>query len=432
MTVTQEQIDTAGLRVDADLRSTHALLVLATFLACEPMIRALLWWSLPTDWLRGLLHADTIWLQVGLLAVVGTCVMPPIRQLIHGYPWLVPLFLLWSLAAVASSVAAVRPEIAASSIWWTIPLAFALALLATLRRHPEQAVRLLMAWSVGFIGNALVLVAFISTTSPPPMFDWVWGMPGILNVRHLGFEAMAVALIGSLLRPTSSKSRAASWLLRFAAIAGWTVVFWSGGRGSFLAAVAALATIFMLCPTEDRRRRILEVAGLMLAGFGLAMLHVPPDPYFGAFRTLGLDTLLSGAGIKFSNGRFDIWRESLQFIMASPLLGIGENQMPFRLASAIGLYTQPHNILLQALLAWGIPGGVAFLTAIGFALRRAIGRVRAGAAIDSPAAAGLAIALALAANALLDGTLYHPRPVTHFLLGLCVALAAPRTAVRTP
>ena len=434
MTIAQAQFGPMNVGGAAEARrSFNALILAAAVLACEPLLRALLWWQLPGPGLHSFFHADSAWLQVGVLAPLGLCLVPQVRELVARHRWLLALFLLWTVAAVLSSAAALMPAIAFNrNVRWLMHLAFALNLLLALQQRPDRAPTLLLAWCVGFLGYAAVIVAFIMAAQGAPAFDWVIGLPGAFNVRHIGFEAMAAALIGTLLRPSALRSKASIWLLRATAVAGWAVIFWSGGRGSFLASIGALAVVWWLCPIERRWQRLVEMLCLIAAGFAVATLHVPPSESFGAWRTLGFAPEAAGEDTDVSSGRVLMWMEAARTVAANPLLGIGDGQVKYRLVTAYGHYAQPHNLLLQTFLAWGIPAGVAFLSAIGFALLRAVGRVRADAAITSPAAAGLAIAFALAANALIDGTLYHPRPVTLFLLGLCVALAGPRGIVRTP
>lgn len=405
-------------------RLAAAFGAIGLFLALEPLVRGLLWWQAPESFSRGYLHSDTNWLILAVIGLLGVSTFAEARALALRRMWLVRLALLWAVMAAFSSAFALEPGLAADrSLWWVLGLLFALALLVALRRQPEGAMPILLGWCLGFCAYASVLLAFILIDPIREHTDWVGGLPGVANVRHLGFEAMTAALIGSLFRP-AGVGRLTIWGLRIAAIVGWAVLFWSGGRGSFLAACATLGVILLLS-SSGSRQRLIEWALLMVAGFLIATLHTPAGGSFGAWRTIGLTTAEVAAreidANQVTSGRWAIWRESAQLIIENPLLGIGEAHTPLRVESARA-YAQPHNIFLQAGLAWGLLGGAAFLCAIGYGVWQAAKRVR-GASTSVPAVVGFGVLFALTANSLLDGTLFHPRPVAWFLIGMCLALA---------
>jgi O-antigen ligase len=360
-----------------------------------------------------------------MLAIAGPTIARDMATVATGRRWLVALGCLWAASAMVSSWLVAGP--AASSSRWAIYLAFGLVLLVLLRRRPEAAERLLPALAAGYVSYASVLVAFVATADLPSNYEWVHGLPGAGNVRHLGFEAVAAALVGSLYRPVLP-SRGVTWLLRITAVAGWTFVFWSGGRGSLLSVLAAVAIAAAFSPT-GRRRRLAEAAALGVAGLALSLLHQPPGASFGIWRTIGVETIATAeAGIDVTSGRTDMWREAVRAIAANPFFGIGEGQMKHQFVTAHRHFQQPHNLFLQAPLAWGIPGGLAFLVGIWFPIVRAAARVRGRAALGSTAMTGFAVATAMTANAMLDASLFHPRPVTIFLIGLCLALVGPLTS----
>lgn len=405
--------------------SAAALFAIALFLSAEPALRALATWAWPMPGLRDAFHADAVW--VAIIALMAASVADTdTRERLARHRWLLVPGLLWVVAAVATSAAASLPAVAAArSLRWAIFLAAGLALLTALGREMRVVGQLLKGWCLGFIGYTLVIVMFVALDPVRDGFNWVWGFPGALNIRHLGFEAMTAALIGSLYRPEGLRAPSL-WVLRTAGIFGWGVLFWSGGRGSLLALALAAALLF-LAAKQPVQRRFGEIAGLAAIGFALASLHTPPDASFGVWRTAGVTEATIGTSDPTS-GRTAIWREAIGLIADHPLLGIGEAQTKARLASAAGLFAQPHNLVLQAGLAWGVIGGAGFLVGVGYAFWRTFRRVWRSADIGSAAACGFVVATALLANSMIDGTLYHPRTVFLFILALCIALAGPLTS----
>lgn len=405
-------------------RAGIALAFVAMFLALEPPFRTLLWWLLSDMSVKASLHSDVSWLAVGLLACTGIPLYRDVRERVLSRGWLLLLGLVWVVAATLSSTM-IENRNPGSSTRWPVYLVFGLYLLSALQRAPELAGRLLVASTAGFTGLAIVLAAFIGFSTLPVTFDWVAELPGAFNVRSLGYEAIVAALVGSLYRPAAARPYVLV-LLRTGGVIGWAFIFWSGGRGALISALAAVLAVHLLSTTEQRWKRLAETACLVMAGAALSLLHIPANESFGFWRTIGL-TSASAPSLNqdISTGRTAIWKEAASAILTHPLLGIGEAQMKYQLASAVGRYPQPHNLLLQAPLAWGIPGGLAFLAAVALPIIRGAKRLRHHATLGSPAVAGFSIALAMAANSLLDGTLFHPRPVTMFLIGACLALAAP-------
>jgi O-antigen ligase len=406
----------------SDAFARLALGLVALWLALEPPLRALVWWNAP-EAVRARFHADIQWLVIGVILLAFAQGRSELRRQVEARSWLVPLAGLWAAGALLPLFAGHGSII---SIRWATYLAFGLALLGALRARPEAAGPLLTGAAAGFLGLAAVVAAFAASAPLAPI-DWIGGLPGAPNVRNLGYEAVVIAVVGSLYRPVGAAPQL-TVLLRVAAVAAWWLIFWSGGRGALMSSTAALAVAFMAVGTGDRRRQAMEAVALMVAGAALSLLNTPPNASFGLWRAVGLETWADAGGasatVDVSSGRLAIWTESAQAIAAHPWFGIGEGAMKKQFASAFGLYAQPHNVVLQAPLAWGLPAGAAFLVAVSAPLVAAARRLAGRAAVKSPAAAGAAAALVLAGHALVDGTLHHPRPTVLFLVMAAVALTA--------
>ena len=81
-------------------------------------------------------------------------------------------------------------------------------------------------------------------------------------------------------------------------------------------------------------------------------------------------------------------------------------------------FGQPHNVVLQILLAWGVIGGLACLA---LALWVAPRFIRARSAEAAPFQCA---ALSLAAYSMYDGTLYYAHSTALFMLCCAAAVAA--------
>lgn len=410
-----------GVGIDGLSRTRVALGLVTLWLAVEPALRALIWWDADKPTHR-LLHADVHWLVIGLTLLVLDQARAELRRQLAARRWLLPVGLLWAAGALLPVFVGDASPV---SLRWPVYLAFGLALLGALRQRPEDGPPLLVAGAGGFLGLAIVVAAFATVTPLDATIDWVAEMPGAPNVRNLAYEGAAVAVAASLYRPAGAAS---PWtaLLRVAAVAAWAFIFWSGARGALLASLAALVIGIAAARPGGRRRHAAEALLLMAAGAGLSLLHTPPNASFGFWRTLGMSASVAvGSTSDVSSGRLAIWAESVQAIVAHPWIGIGEGAMKRQFVSAFGTYPQPHNVVLQAPLAWGLPAGGAFLAAIALPLVRTGRRLACAGSVGSPALAAGTAALALAGYALIDGTLYHPRPTILFLIFAAIAVTAP-------
>lgn len=396
-----------------------ALWGLVAFLTTGPLAITLLLWTFSSEAPRAMIQFNTasvlVLFVIGLAGIMG---LRTGRSIARAHPWLLILGLLWLVIAGLAASRSQEPLLSASrTVWWILELTFGLSVLAALRAYPRFAPRIIVAWALGFLSLAAVILYYVIAGPRHAEPAWQLNIPGAINIRFIGFDAMCAAVIGSLYRPEAAPRTVL--ILRLAAVAGWAVLFWSGGRGSLIGAVLAIAAVAIVC-RPPRGKALLEIAALVLIGLLIAALHTPPSAVMGVWRTLGLETAAARSLDEIGSGRWLIWRDTSEVILAHPLLGIGEGQAHH--VKSIGDHIQPHNVVLQAGLAWGLIGGSAFLIAVAYGLFRAIQVVRRSS-FASAAAAGLAVSLALAFSAMFDGTLYHLQQVSLFLTGLALAMS---------
>jgi len=173
-------------------------------------------------------------------------------------------------------------------------------------------------------------------------------------------------------------------------------------------------TVGQLVQSADvYQARISELVERSLSALSVAF---PLDePSFGIVRFLDKYESLN----VMTSGRLDMWAEAIRLWLDAPLFGIGAGQAALQMERARGVFLHPHNVVLQWLLAWGLTGALPACIVLGRLLWR---RWREMTADAAPARVfALALALAIAANAMIDGSLYHPYPV--FLFAAFLAMA---------
>ncbi|MCF6215856.1 MAG: O-antigen ligase family protein [Emcibacter sp.] len=256
-----------------------------------------------------------------------------------------------------------------------------------------------------------------------PDFDWTWSLPGFENVRHLDYflGSLATILGLSLLTKSFKKSSALLASLIFLMLfVCWLMLFWSGGRGSSVAAAAAIGGLLIFFKPPDWKRILLVNFFVMILAAATSIFLPVPNGSYGIFRFLTKITEVDSIAA-FSAGRIFFWVDAINIWKENIWFGIGAGQTKTVIQSASGTYGQPHNILIQAMLAWGVIGGMPFLGGIfttfwtkGWEFHRASDQIGMMPLI----AYGLALSTTI--NALVDGTLYYPFPIFLFVIAVAV------------
>lgn len=336
---------------------------------------------------------------------------------------------LWLVAMVPSTIGAVLPAASVvKNFHWVVHCAFLIYLSAYVRAVPRLAA--LLPWAILF-SLLLYLPIFlwsVAQVDNPQDFLWTWHMPGFINVRHLDF-LLAVVLALANLALVAPWSMGRKWLLAVnigLIVMCWTLLFWTGARGAVMAAGVAF---LVLLPFLSRQQMVRIIAHNLYAvplGAVLSLLYPVGDTSLGLARFWS--TFEQSRNInEFSTSRLDFWRQAFALWKGAPWFGVGAGQSKTLLAAAGGVFAQPHNIILQALMGWGLFGAVPFLVVIGVAMVKAWRRLRRQRPnVDPSALAGFAMATVLLANAMIDASLHDPYPTMLFIIGLVAVLAPAR------
>jgi O-antigen ligase len=192
--------------------------------------------------------------------------------------------------------------------------------------------------------------------------DWVVFVPGVTNVRSLGFFALAgffaaIAAIAS--KSTGPRSWPAFAFGSLVAVAALVMVFWTGSRGGLVAILAGIA--FLLVFAGPARNRLTRFCMLVFPVAIIVSLPLPVvNPSYGIEHMISRSTA-ANAGQDISSGRREMWRQTVKKIQERPLAGWGVEQFAVS-GPAITLgYKQPHNMFLQLLFSTGLLGAIAVL-----------------------------------------------------------------------
>lgn len=330
------------------------------------------------------------------------------------------LFVGWAVAATAATVAAPHPVPAAlRSAEWASHVLFGAVLWNQLHNNAQCVAALHRAVAIGFaIVTGLIVARALFMADAASSHNWMHHVPFLGHARHFGIYAFTGLTFAThpLLDPTASR-RSVRWAVGGMTLA-WGVLFWTGGRASVGAALIVGCVLWGIA--RERRGRVAKGFGLAAAIGALLCLCFPVEHGGGGiFRILGFGP--TGDASAFTSGRTELWATALAVWRARPWLGIGPDASVF-LLSTFG-HVQPHNLVVQALVEWGIVGCATFLALWGRLLyiawigvrRERDHAVRAGRAVSA------AYLFGATAHAMLDGLFYDPR--TLFLLTVAATVA---------
>lgn len=255
---------------------------------------------------------------------------------------------------------------------------------------------------------------------------WKYSMRGFVNVRHFDYYIGFVVcfLVVFLISGKDSLFNGYNVLLVIIGIL-WFFIFWSGGRGAFLSVICSVSLIIILFKDKIRLVEIYKHASIMIIALLISLCFPVEDASFGFLRFFA-KTVESESLNEFSAGRIAIWIDTFNIWLTAPWFGVGAGQTALVVPATRGQFLHPHNIVLQALLAWGVVGALPFLTMIFGGLIVAFKRnIESASPIHLST---LASALMLAFNSLIDGSLYHPFPTFLFATSLAIALSNPKTS----
>ncbi|MEE9452975.1 MAG: O-antigen ligase family protein [Paracoccaceae bacterium] len=197
----------------------------------------------------------------------------------------------------------------------------------------------------------------------------------------------------------------------------WGALFWSGGRG----AMASLMVSFILASI------ILPGIALRLWGFVLATVPVGAGlsllvwtPLSSSFGLMGFFVRSTGEGV--TSGRIDMWKDIFTLFLDKPIFGYGNAQYHLHTQiEAFKSFPQVHNFILDALLSFGLVGGLCLLYLAFKAWLKVVIKTKIeGISYRFPAFLGLNTLLA---HSMLTGTYYyiHGQIYIAILFGLLLA-----------
>ena len=245
-------------------------------------------------------------------------------------------------------------------------------------------------------------------------------VPGFIHIRMFGFSlAASIAVMTAFFVHTYGRREKFVFYVAVLTIL-WAVLFWTASRGGVVALVLSVGIGVVVIP------RIRQVfwpwLAAMFVGFVLS-LPIPGHGHGGALSMFDHEANVDS----LSSGRMTLWSNVVEVAMERPLTGHGYAQFRALMEThnpKLVPNAHTHNIILETLLAIGIPGTLVLAAAAITVWFRWLADVR-----QTPSTERLAAFLVISvlyAYSFVDAVYYFPQTLLFF------AIAAGILGVRRP
>lgn len=235
-----------------------------------------------------------------------------------------------------------------------------------------DGVRQMGNWIAGGLAVFCLMIAFAFVFHPPlssmPNNEIVWqfAVPGFISVRLFGAFCGAVFcfLLGVLLID-EERNECSSWYYLWIALSAGLMI-WSGTRAAVVGSCVALGFVVLMYKLWPRKQVVTAIIISIAAGAVIAVLLIPyGDPNFMLIAPDQRESVDAATG-----GRLGYWTAIWTAYRSVPLLGAGPFATFWILPPEQITHVQPHNILLQFLISWGLVATVPALSLLGIATWR--------------------------------------------------------------
>jgi O-antigen ligase len=324
-------------------------------------------------------------------------------------PWAAVLLFIALILSLASALRLEHPAYGLLEIAMLVLIVFSVMATAATRRiageRYDQTVILIII-AIGIMAVVIELAGVLVA----------WGMEAefsfkrmLIRFAHPRFynhlQTFSIPLIACLpfLFPSRNFLKSAAIILLGLQ---WCLVLISGGRGTFVSVIFALAVTAVLFPIV--RRLVIHLAGILLSGVLFLAMHFAQQEITSSSGKLINESV--GREMLDSSGRTYMWSVAIDQALRDPLLGSGPAQ--FSCESSLAMPSHPHNFLLRVLAEHGFPvmGLILAVSAwLGWALLIK-SRRKLGTSNNQPVLTAMLFAsvLAGAVHACLSGVLIMP------------------------
>ena len=327
--------------------------------------------------------------------------------------------LLLAIFVSSAIIATNKPFSMTHALMWIVHLVFAMAVHDVLVRNRAMPDGRFLFWhGVGLAILALYTAYWFLTVPPADTLPFGeirlrGAVPGWIDVRHFGSWTGAITA-GFAIAILYGPGGKGLWWARLLYLLSAGLTVWTGTRAAILAVIVITLVFLAITRRLPEWRRIVWAAAMTMLACALAYLLLPDDPVFHLIKPSELESASN-----LTRTRWMLWSGSIEVWLRSPWFGLGSGSIFWEYAPDY-TPTQPHNVIIQFLMSWGVVGAAAGLWILLRAIR-AVHKAGRSLPITYPI---LAMVYALLFQSLLEGMLHYPRFIVSIMVGGAIVLAA--------
>jgi uncharacterized membrane protein len=303
-------------------------------------------------------------------------------------------------------------------------------------QQPKFTILIIKAIVAAVLLCIFAFIVFWNIAPDPVKHNWVSTIPFFMNIRHFGYLAAISIPAGYwLLERNTAENKSIHWVIAYL-ILGWTLVFWLGGRGTFL----AVSAVTLIYPFIANKHNIKWIIVSPLTGLMISQLFIVDHPSLNLFRFIGHEGVSLDA---LSSFRVTIYQESLVYWwQQSPIMGIGADGYRYIMPPIgnVESIAHPHSSIIQLLLSYGSIGLLIpayFYCLLTWKVIKSDSEFSRKPDSNSNNINTKTLYLMLLSTLILslfDGILYHAYGlfISTIVAGMCIALAWPMQTLSKP
>lgn len=333
------------------------------------------------------------------------------------------LALFWVGGAFYSKVV---PLAIAQNIIFLIHPLFAVAIYHSVSSADARGLR---GFALAIAGGLLIFCGMTSyaflnhpplATMPDNTIIWQFIIPGFISVRLFGAFCGAIFcfLFAQLLLDEERGRRGYLPYLWLTLCAAMTI--WSGTRNAVLGIVVVISLMLVLYRLHPVNiKSVISLALSAVTALVLATSLIPfNDPTFMLIASGDTATAES-----ISGGRASYWSALWDAYQTVPIFGAGPFASFWILPAGQQIHVQPHNVVMQFLLTWGLPATGAALALLAYATWKA----HLAALEHRDALPFLAMLNCLLVMSFFDGMLHFAQPLMLVMISFGIVFGATKT-----
>jgi O-antigen ligase len=260
----------------------------------------------------------------------------------------------------------------------------------------------------------------ILSTSNVDAMDFFTKPPLNSHIRHTGYQVAAATtfFFAFFIRQLKLKSECVINFTIYTIL--WAFLFWLGGRGAAFSVLVSFALVSVVLFYKNISVKSFLFISLVAISLGVIISELTAVMHWNGVLQAFQRSLVAENINQLSTNRIKIWLTTWESVKRHFLFGLGPQGYFFMPTRIFGV--QPHNVLLQFLVEWGVVGTVLFMFLLikGFWVGFKRNILASSGYVDIYSLVAGAVIVTLSVHALFDGTYYHPQPSFYLVLAFAI------------